>query len=173
MRRLLVSIAKFLGEIMKPVVASVALAVALLGGSPAYANSTGGHAALSLAEAVGAHSPSLSFAHKMILAQFRAGNTTFASSNAPFTFTAASIDCGAGDVDITHHYCRFTFGSSTIEIDGAPAQQLFATLIEAGDPSDGTAGTIHEAVTALSCTVDVGQVKAKGGGGATCTFTPN
>lgn len=159
---------------MRPVIASVAFAVALLSCSAAQANSTGGHAALSLAEAVGAQSPLLSFFHKFALQQFRNGSTTFGGPTGSFTFTAASIDCGAGDVDITHHYCRLTFGSlPTIQINGAAAQQLFATLIEAGDPSDGTAGTIHEAVTALSCTVDIGQVKAKAGGGATCTYTPN
>ncbi|HEY0301401.1 MAG TPA: hypothetical protein VGC36_08725 [Rhizomicrobium sp.] len=158
---------------MKILIASIAFAITTLGGSAAYAASTGGFAALSLAEAVGLRSPTVSFAHKLTLKKFRAGNTTFVSSNAPFTFSAAAIDCGASNVDITHYRCRLTFGSSTIEIDGAAAQQLFATLIEAGVPGDGAAGTIHEAVTALSCTVDVGQVKARAGGGATCSFTPN
>ncbi len=107
----------------------------------------------------------VSFAHKVTLTKFRAGNTSFASSNAPFTFSAAAIDCGASNVDITHYRCRLTFGSSTIDIVGAAAQQLFATLIQAGVPGDGAAGTIHEAVTALSCTVNVGQVKQRAGGG--------
>ncbi|MEI9886447.1 MAG: hypothetical protein WDN08_08080 [Rhizomicrobium sp.] len=158
---------------MKILVASVAFAVATLGGSAAHAASTGGYTALSLAEAVGLQSPVVSFAHKVTLTKFRAGNTSFASSNAPFTFSAAAIDCGASNVDITHYRCRLTFGSSTIDIVGAAAQQLFATLIQAGVPGDGAAGTIHEAVTALSCTVNVGQVKQRAGGGATCSFTPN
>ncbi len=158
---------------MKGVTASIAFAAVLLSTGAACAASTGGHSALSLAEAVGLRSPLLSSAHKIILLQFRSGNTTFASSNAPFTFTSSSIDCGAGDVDITHHSCTLTFGSSNIELNGEAAHDLYATLIEAGVPSDGAAGTIHEAVTSLSCTVDVGQVKARAGGGATCTFTPN
>ena len=158
---------------MRGVIASIAFAAALLSANAACASSTGGHAALSLAEAVGLQSPLVSAAHKMILFQFRSGNTNFASSNAPFTFTSSAIDCGAGDVDITHHRCTLTFGSSTIQLNGAAAHDLYATLIEAGVPGDGAAGTIHEAVTGLSCTVDVGQVKARAGGGATCSFTPN
>lgn len=158
---------------MRPLIASVAFAVALLGGGAAYANSTSGHAALSLAEAVGLQSPLVTLPHKFALQQFRNGNTTFGGSNAPFTFTAQSIDCGAGNVDITRHYCNLTFNSGPVQITGAAAQQLFATLIEAGDPSNGTPGTIHEAVLSLSCTVNIGQVKAKAGGGATCTYTPN
>ena len=158
---------------MKSVTASIVFATAVLCAGAACASSTGGHSALSLAEAVGLQSPLVSPAHKVVLFQFRSGNTTFASSNAPFTFTASAIDCGAGDVDITHHSCTLTFGSSTVQLTGAAAHTLYATLIEAGVPSDGAAGTIHEAVTGLSCTVDVGQVKARAGGGATCTFTPN
>lgn len=157
---------------MKLIATSVAFAAALLCSSAASAGSTGGHAALSLAEAVGLRSPAVSFAHKVILIKFRAGNTTFASSNAPFTFHAAAIDCRASNVDITHYSCSLTFGSSPIEFDGAPAQQLFATLIEAGVEGEGAAGTIHEGLSALSCTIDVGAVKDRGGAGATCTYSP-
>ena len=159
---------------MKGVTASIAFAVAMLSASAASANSTGGFTALSLAELVGLQSPLVSPAHHAILLQFRNGNTNFASSNAPFTFTAPAIDCGASDVDITHYHCMLTFnGGSTVQLTGAAAQDLYATLTEAGVPGDGAAGTIHEAVLNLSCTVDVGQVKARAGGGATCSFTPN
>lgn len=159
---------------MKRLVASVAFAGILLSASPAGAQTAGGFAALSLAELVGLLSPLVSPAHHAILAQFRNGNTNFASSNAPFTFTAPSIDCGASNVDITHYRCMLTFnGGTTSQLTGAAAQNLYATLIEAGVPSDGAAGTIHEAVLNLSCTVHVGQVKDRAGGGATCNFTPN
>jgi len=158
---------------MKGITASIAFAVAMLSAGAASANSAGGYAALSLAELVGLQSPLVSTAHHVILLQFRNGNTNFASSNAPFTFTAPAIDCGASDVDITHYHCMLTFNGSTVQLTGAAAQNLYATLIEAGVPSDGAAGTIHEAVTGLSCTVNVGQVKALAGGGATCHFTPN
>jgi hypothetical protein len=159
---------------MKTVAIGVAFAAALLGSGAAYANGTGGHSALSLAELVGLRSPLLSAPHKDILFKFLNGDTTFASSNAPFTFTASLIDCGAGDVDITASRCTLAFGSAPqVQLSAAAAHELYATLIEAGVPSDGAAGTIHESVTNLSCTVDVGQVKQRAGGGATCTFTPN
>ena len=54
-------------------------------------------------------------------------------------------------MDITHHHCRLTFGSSPIEIDGAAAQSC--ALVEAGCQ---VAGTLH-GVSALTCTVDVGK----------------
>ena len=160
---------------MKSVTASIAFAAVLLSAGAASANSAGGFSALSLAELVGLQSPLVSSAHHAILLQFRNGNTNFASSNAAFTFTAPAIDCGASDVDITHYHCLLTFNGqpNPIQLTGGAAQNLYATLIEAGVPSDGAAGTIHEAVTGLSCTVNVGQVKARAGGGATCTFTPN
>jgi len=37
-------------------------------------------------------------------------------------------------------------------------------------PSDGAAGSIFEAVSNLGCTIDPGEVKQKGGGGAHCTW---
>ena len=138
----------------------------------AQAGSAGGFAALSLAEQVGLNSSAVSTSHKIILMRFQNGNTTFVSSNAPFTVTASSIDCGASNVDITHYHCTLTFGSPTVELTGRAAQQLYATLVEAGVPGDGAAGTIHEGLSALTCTVNVGEVKDRAGGGASCNFSP-
>jgi len=151
---------------------SVALAAALLGAGAAHAASTTGHAALSLAELVGLRSPLVSPAHKIVLTRFMSGDTSFPSSNGAFTFTASQIDCGASDVDITHYSCTLKFHTGTVTLSGAPAQSLYATMVEAGVPSDGAAGTIHEAVQNLNCTVNVGVVKQRAGGGAKCTYTP-
>ena len=157
---------------MKVVTLSAALAAVLLTTGAAQAGSAGGFAALSLAEQVGLNSPAVSISHKIILTRFQNGNTTFASSNAPFNVTASSIDCGASNVDITHYHCTLTFGSPTVELTGRAAQHLYATLVEVGVPGDGAAGTIHEGLSALTCTVKVGEVKDRAGGGASCNFSP-
>lgn len=158
---------------MKTIATAFVLTAALLGSGAAYANGTGGHTALSLAELVGLRSPQVSPQNKFVLDKFLNGVTTFASANTPITINSSLIDCGAGDVDITHYFCDLTFGSQHVQLNGPMAQQLYATFVDAGNPTDGAAGTIHESVTNLSCTVDVGQVKQRAGGGATCTFTPN
>jgi hypothetical protein len=157
---------------MKTVIASVAFAAAVLSAGAASAGSSGGFAALSLAELVGLPSPQLSNAQKNILLHFQAGNTMFPSSNAPIHVTASSIDCGASNVDITHYRCTLSFGSPTVQLTGKAAEQLYATLVMNGVPSDGAAGTIHEGVSNLSCTVNVAEVKDRAGGGANCTFSP-
>ena len=36
--------------------------------------------------------------------------------------------------------------------------------------ADGAAGSVFEAVSHLSCTIKVGEVKERGGGGADCSF---
>jgi hypothetical protein len=157
---------------MKTVKAAVAFVAALLSASAAYANSVDGHAALSLAELVGLRSPLLPAAQKDILFKFMAGNTSFRSSDAPFAATATEIDCTAGDVDITAHRCTLTFGTAAIQLTGAAAHEIYATMIEAGVQSEGTAGSVHESLKGLSCTIDVAAVKQNGGGGAHCDYAP-
>jgi hypothetical protein len=157
---------------MKTVTTAVALAAALLSASTAYANSVDGHAALSLAELVGLRSPLLPAAQKDILFKFMAGNTSFRSSDAPFAVTATEIDCTAGDVDITAHRCTLSFGAPAIQLSGALAHELYATMIEAGVQSEGTMGHVHESLKDLRCTIDVAAVKQNGGAGAHCDYAP-
>ncbi len=39
-------------------------------------------------------------------------------------------------------------------------------------PSDGAAGSIYEAVTKLTCTIDPNEVTQMSGGGAHCNYGP-
>ena len=43
-------------------------------------------------------------------------------------------------------------------------------MVEAGVASDGAAGTIHESVSHLLCTIDPNAIKQKDGSGADCKF---
>jgi hypothetical protein len=86
--------------------------------------------------------------------------------------TADSVICRSSDVDLTMHACDLVFGTATAQLHGRAAHDLYATLQEIGVPADGAAGTIFEAVSNLSCTIDPKEIESKDGGGASCRFTP-
>lgn len=100
------------------------------------------------------------------------GKLAFAfPANGTIKVVAKAVTCRASNVDISEHDCTLDFGGALRRLDGRTAHELFATLIENGVASDGAAGSEFEAVSNLSCTVKPAEVKAKAGGGATCTFT--
>jgi hypothetical protein len=154
------------------------LVVALLIAAPsAYAastsTSTAGNSALALAALVGAQSPALNAQQKGALAHMLDGNLSFPyPANQKITVKASKVVCRASNVDISAHSCQLTFGGATHNLAGRAAHELYATLIEAGVPSDGAAGSQFEGISLLDCTVDPNEVKQKAGGGADCTFTP-
>jgi hypothetical protein len=135
------------------------------------ANSTiGGHNAVALAGVVAPYSPTLTPGQKVVMAKLFEGHDP---TSPPITITADSITCFAGDVAINTFNCDLKFGTHTINVTGRKAHEIFATLIEAGVPANGTAGKIYEALLLLSCTIDPNQIKQNSGAGASCTFTPN
>ena len=146
---------------------------AALGLAPAAASAadTSGHAALALASLVGTYSPSLTATQKSVLTAYLAGNSA-AHPRAKITIAAATVTCGAGDVDITRFFCDLKFGASTRHLTARAAHELYATLAEAGVQSDGAAGTIYEGVTDLKCVLTPSEIAQNGGAGAACTFTP-
>ena len=151
---------------------SIALAMVLaISAAPAFAATTSGNAALALAARVGEHSPNLSQAEKTLLAEYLNGNSQAPYSGQKFAVTAAQVNCGASDVDITQNFCTLTFGSTKIELKGNAAQGLYATLVEAGVASDGAAGTIFETANNLKCEIVPAEVRDNGGGGASCSYT--
>ena len=149
--------------------ASLPLA-ASLAHAASTSNTASGSGALALAALVGAQSPALSAQHKTALADMLNGNLGFPGKE-KITVKADKVTCRASNVDISAHSCELDFGAAKRTLAGRAAHELYATLIEIGVPSDGAAGSIFEAVTMLSCNVDVGAVKDKAGAGADCTFT--
>jgi hypothetical protein len=159
------------------IIRTIALLAAalLLTGSPVWAagSTTGGSGGLALAALVAKHSPTLTGHEKRAIASFFAGDPkTPYPAGKTITVTADKIVCKAGNVDITLHQCDLTFGSDTVSLTGEKAHELYATIFEAGVPPDGAAGTIYEAMSQLSCTIDPAQIRAEAGGGVSCTFTP-
>jgi len=133
---------------------------------------SGGSGGLALAALVGAQSPTVNAQQKTALADMLNGNLGFPGRE-KITVKADKVSCRASNVDISAHSCELTFGGATRSITGRAAHELYATLIESGVHGDGAAGSIFENVAMLACTIDVGAVKDKAGGGADCTFTPN
>lgn len=150
----------------------VACALLLANGSALAASATGS-SALALAALVARHSPLVSAYDKSIMARMLNGNLGFSfPKNKKIMVRAAAVVCRASDVDITLHSCTLTFGKKTAALKGREAHELFATVAEAGVPSEGAAGSIYEGLSQLVCTIDPNAVKQRGGGGADCTFTP-
>ncbi len=87
---------------------------------------TTGSNALALAALVGPHSPVVGRHDKRVLARLFDGHTNvlFPSSK---NVEADAIDCIAGNVDITAHSCKLTFGSKTAKVSGRKAHELYAT----------------------------------------------
>jgi hypothetical protein len=131
-----------------------------------------GHAALALAVVVGDDSPHLSRYTRLDLALLLEDKPLLHGKHALITVKADSVVCQAGDVDLAAYSCTLTFGTIKRTRTGRRANELFATLIEAGVPSDGAAGHIFESVSKLECKLDPKALAGKDGSGATCTFQP-
>jgi hypothetical protein len=146
---------------------SLSLASSAASAAPATAS---GSVALALAGVVAPYSP-LPAKEKKAVAAFFAGDSNVPISK-KITVTADKIVCRASNVDITSRSCALTFGSKTHTVKGRDANAIFATEALAGVPADGAAGTIYEALSKLSCTLDPKVIKDKAGGGADCSFEP-
>jgi hypothetical protein len=136
----------------------------------AAATSVSGSVALALAGVVAPYSP-LPAAEKKAVAAFFAGNTNVSYAK-KITVTADKIVCRTSNVDITARSCELTFKGSTRTLKGREANEIFATEVMAGVPSDGAAGSIFESLSKLSCTLDPKALKDKAGAGADCSFEP-
>ncbi|HWZ37560.1 MAG TPA: hypothetical protein VNY08_04590 [Bradyrhizobium sp.] len=132
---------------------------ATLSGSPAFA----------LAAIAAAHSPTLSAAEKKEVAAIFNGKGS-GSYKGKIVISADKIDCRISNVDITSRSCELTFGSKTASFTGREANELYSTEAMAGVPSDGAAGSIHEAVAKLKCTLDPKAIKQNDGSGADCSY---
>jgi hypothetical protein len=145
----------------------------LLASSAVFADSASGGTGLALAALVAEHSPLLDAQQKNVLARLLDGNPAVTyPANAKIRVAADSVVCRASNVDITAHSCELGFGGKKITVAGRKAHELYATLTEAGVPSDGAAGTIFEGLSHLACTIDPNEIKQTSGGGADCTFDP-
>ncbi len=159
---------------MKRSIATVLIFAATLPASAALAagaNTVNGAAALALAGVVAPYSPLLPAVYKKAVAGIFDGNPD-ASYKDKITVTADKIVCRTSNVDITARSCELTFGKGTEKLTGRAANEIYATLVMAGIPSDGAAGSVFESLSKLDCTLDPTALKDKAGGGATCSYGP-
>ncbi len=155
------------------------LAVAcVLGASPALAKAASspppsaatGHDALYLAARIGVNSPLLAPAEKHALGVYLDGGPRNGLPiRGKIIVKADEVTCRMSNVDITLKSCDLRFGDKTVSLKDREAQALYATLIEAGVPGGGAAGSIIESVSALKCAIDPASFDQ--GGGADCAFT--
>ena len=82
-----------------------------------------------------------------------------------------TIVCRTSDVDITERSCELNFGKQKCILKGRRANELNATVVEAGVRSEGAVGSIFTSLSHLVCTIDPGEITRKAGGGADCTFS--
>ena len=149
-------------------------AIVLVGlaiGSPAAcaADTASGSGALALAALVGIQSPAVTAAGRRGLARILDGDLGF-PGHGKIRIEAADVTCRASDVDVSAHACTLKFGTASRTLKGRKAHELYATLIENGVASDGAAGSVFEAVSHLTCTIEFAALKQRGGGGAGCTY---
>ncbi|HEY8066698.1 MAG TPA: hypothetical protein VIF40_18515 [Methylosinus sp.] len=152
---------------------STAIFVLATNGAALAGSTTDGAGALSLAALAGKHSPSVKPAGKAALAKLADGHAKIAfPKGKTIDVVVDAVSCRSSNVDITQHACELTFGEKKVRVAGRLAHEIFATLLEAGVPPDGAAGTIYAAVSALDCTVDPEEIAQKAGGGAQCKYEP-
>jgi hypothetical protein len=130
-----------------------------------------GSTALALAGVIAPLSPALSGAEKKAVAMLFAANADIPYKK-KIEVTADRLVCRAGNVDITLRNCEVRFGKKVKTVNGATANEIFATVALAGIPADGAAGSVFESLTKLSCTIDPGAIRQRDGSGAECSFAP-
>ena len=152
----------------------LAILFLLLVPASAWAAEATGNSALSLAALVGQHAPALTPAEKYLLVAYLDGRPKADfSPGKKIVVKADEVSCRISNVDITAKSCDLKFGARAVSFAGGPAQALYATMLEAGVPPSGAAGSIIASVKTLACTIDPAAVREEGGGGATCTFAAN
>ena len=132
-----------------------------------------GQAALALGALVAEYSPSLGSLEKRTIHRIFNGDQIgpFPTTQT-MTLRVDSILCRVSNVQIAIRSCVLTFGNRSNNLTGRGAHEIYATLVEIGNPSSGAAGSVYENLTQVSCTIDPQALRQSGGGGASCTFTP-
>ncbi len=146
----------------------------MLGGAArADAATTTGPGALALAALVAGHSPALASAQKREMERLLEGDLRgITSQTGSIPVKADSVVCRSSDVDITARSCTLYFGPKNAAFSGRRANELFATMWEAGVPPQGGAGSFYVSLKHLSCAIDPKIIRQKAGGGAKCTYQP-
>jgi hypothetical protein len=141
--------------------------------SSAAAETATGNSALALASLVAEQSAVLSLDDRSVMGQLIHASPNFTYlPNKKISVEADAVVCRQSNVDLTERSCELTFGAKKVTVMGRKAQALFATIAEIGVAPDGAAGKSFESLSHLACSVDVGEIKQKTGGGVDCKYQP-
>ncbi len=130
-----------------------------------------GSGALALSALIAQQSPLLTTTQKYRMAQVLNGSVPSTPSAYTIVVRATKILCRVSDVAITQRGCTLTFGTKTVSLNGRAANELYATMDEAGIRGEGAAGTIYEGASSVVCTINFAQLREASGAGASCTYT--
>jgi hypothetical protein len=145
--------------------------VLLAANQSASAATKNGSSALALAFLVAVHSPVSNMSDTLLTRRLFNGHFhQLRGDTKTISVTADSIVCTVDTSDITAHACKLTFGAKTVNLTGRAAHELFATMAEAGVPSQSATNTLSEGLSHLVCTINPLEIAKRGGIGADCTF---
>jgi hypothetical protein len=156
-------------KMMPARMAAIALSLSLVFASHARAGSASGSPALALAAVIAPYASDLSPLDKVTVAALFDGESAKVAAK-KIAVTADRIVCRSGNVDLTSRSCELTFKGGKHSLQGREANELFATMVAAAIAPEGAAGSNIASLSTLSCTLDIGAIKQKDGGGASCSF---
>ena len=153
-------------------IAAVVLPLAAFGQSAASAApaTLTGPTALAVAAVVAQYSPVLNPGERKVIAGLFDGNTRMSYPLKKLSVEADSVMCRISNVAIADRSCELSFSKGKRSLKGKAANEVYATLASAGVTAEGAAGSMIEAISKLSCTLDLGEIKQNAGGGADCSW---
>ena len=92
-----------------------------------------GSSPFALASLVAVHSPVLSTGDTVLIRRLFNGHFhQLRGDTKVISVEANAVVCSVGNVDLTAHSCKLTFGGKTINLTGDKAYELYATMSQAG-----------------------------------------
>ncbi|MBV8454861.1 MAG: hypothetical protein JOZ29_21705 [Deltaproteobacteria bacterium] len=150
---------------------SLTLGKGIIAAAPAAPASANGPTALALAAVMGQYSSMLSPRDRYLLARlFNADFTIRSYADQKISVKVKTIVCRTSNVDITARSCELKFGKHGCILNGHRANELNATIVQAGVSLEGAAGSNVLSLSHLVCTIGLNEIMQKAGGGAECTF---
>jgi hypothetical protein len=129
-----------------------------------------GATALAVAAVVAQYSPVLNPGERKVIAGVFDGNSKMSYPLKKLSVNADTVTCRISNVAIAERSCELSFNKGKRSLKGKAANEVYATLASAGVTAEGAAGSMIEAISKLSCTLDLGEIKQNAGGGADCSW---
>ena len=146
------------------------LSQALVPAASAAPASTSGTAAFAVAAVLNSHWSVVGPFERRAIARLFRGSTAIFPPNRKISIVVDSIMCRVSNVDLTARSCDVMLRGGKRSLTGRDANELYATLANAGIMPEGAAGSMIVSITKLDCTIDPSMIKQKDGSGAECKY---